>query len=163
MSAADVIVAARARSRVGTPEDAQYQPVKPRRRVRASTGLPCPSSLRRPNIVAQGIQAIRTLRSGVVPDAVLLERNRRCQACPYATHLEVDDRSWTMCGCCGCGHWRVANEDSSCESKNRHAAHECPLNLPRFNSWRGVIDQNGRVRLRDLPGMLTAAWRSRKR
>lgn len=124
-------------------------------------GKPCKPTEKRTHQRVK--QAIVTLRSGYVPNEIEVQRNAICHACPHATLVweeECGVRSW--CRCCGCGQWRVGQEGSDNESKNRHASHTCPQEPARFGPWDGQRSTKPHSWLK-IGRFLFAAWQATKK
>ncbi len=96
-------------------------------------------------ILGLGFKALRTLRSGVVPDVVGDARNKSCWKCPHSIGIleEETDSILHYCLCCGCGKWSDQDEEGSAiEYKNRHSKHHCPLPVPAFVEFEGPTVKN---------------------
>jgi len=91
--------------------------------------IPCPRL--NDTILAKGLSAARVLLSRKVPDRVVDERMEICTKCEHSSIYENE----VYCDCCPCPHWNKAR----LKTKNRHRAHSCPADPPKFGEWKPCV------------------------
>ncbi len=161
----DLVEASRALARQGTPEDARREPVRRNRLDRPKItyrrrGQSC-HNRQSTSLPTRARQAYRALRSHVVPDFVLEERNRVCAECRFLSIVQIHDQVAGFCECCGCGQWAAFGTSSSIADKNRLAEHECSHDPPFFTRYEASAASLKQLNIWQATGALAvAAWKT---